>query len=328
MEAPLALTSALVLAFGLDYLVGDPRCLPHPVRAIGKSASYLERVFLHFCRRPWTQRAAGVAMTIFLAGGAFVLTALAVHYGYRFHFILGFFLTVYLLYSMLAMKDMVRHVMAVYEALEKEDLVGARERVGFLVSRDTADLSEEGVVKAALESLFENTADGVVAPLFYGALGGVSLAVLYKVVNTLDSMIGYKNQRYYYLGWAAARSDDLLSYLPARLTALAFMLSGYLCRYNWKKGWRVLLQDRKKHESPNSAWPEAAGAGVMDLRLGGSDYYRGVKVNRPLLNESGRVPRRSDLLAALALFRRTTLVALLGALLVALLAGLYGGGPI
>ncbi len=326
MVEPLTLLSALLLAFGLDYVVGDPRWFPHPVRVIGKSVSYLERLFLHISRSPWTQRTAGVAMVIFLGGGAFVLTTLAVNYAYRFHFLLGFVLTVYLLYSMLSMKDMAGHVMDVYKALENGNLVEARGRVGFLVSRDTANLSEEGVVKAALESLFENTADGVVAPLFYGALGGAPLAVLYKAVNTLDSMIGYKNTRYYYLGWAAARLDDLLSYLPARLTAVAFILSGYIYRYNWRKGWVVLLSDRKKHESPNSAWPEAAAAGVMDLRLGGADYYKGVELNRPFLNESGREPQRSDLLSGLALFYRTTMFVLFGALLLALIAGFCWGG--
>ncbi len=321
MLEPFALFAALLFAFILDYVVGDPRWLPHPVRLIGRGVNRLEGFFLHTCRSPRSRKAAGAAMTVLLVGAALALTVLAIYYGYRLHFWIGFSLAVYLLYSMLSMKDMVGHVMEVYEALQEGDLDGARTRVGFLVSRDTADLSEEGVAKAALESLFENTADGVVAPLFYGALGGAPLAVLYKVVNTLDSMIGYKNERYYYLGWAAARTDDLLSYLPARLTALAFIGSGLFGGNNWRKGWLVLLQDRKKHESPNSAWPEAAAAGVMDLRLGGADYYGGLELNRPVLNESGRDPRRSDLLQGLALFRRTTIMALWGALLLALLAG-------
>lgn len=325
MEKTFVLISALIMAFLLDNILGDPRWLPHPVRAIGKAITCLELFFLRFCRAAWSQRVAGAAMTFLIAGGAFILTGLAISLSFRFHFFLGMVLSVYILYSMLAMKDMIRHVMEVYEALDHNDLVEARKRVGLLVSRDTADLSEEDVVKAALESLFENTGDGVVAPLFYAALGGAPLVVLYKAVNTLDSMIGYKTERYYYLGWAAARTDDILNYIPARLTALAFMLSGCLCRCSWKKVWVVLLNDRKKHESPNSAWPEAAGAGVMGLRLGGTDYYGGIQVTRPQLNETGRIPYRGDLLPALALFRKTSLIALLGALMVVFLTVLCRG---
>jgi len=319
MEETFILISAMVIAFILDYILGDPRWLPHPVRVIGKAISCLELFFMRFCRAAWSQRVAGATMTILIAGGAFLITVLAINYSFSFHFILGMVLTVYILYSMLAMKDMIRHVMDVYEALDRNELVEARRRVGFIVSRDTEGLSEEDVVKAALESLFENTGDGVVAPLFYTALGGAPLVVLYKAVNTLDSMIGYKNERYYYLGWAAARTDDILNFIPARLSALAILLGGFLCRFNWKRGWVVLLRDRKKHDSPNSGWPEAAGAGVMGLRLGGTDYHGGVQVTRPLLNETGRIPYRGDVLPALALFRVTSIISLLGALMVVFL---------
>ncbi|MDO9535729.1 MAG: adenosylcobinamide-phosphate synthase CbiB [Bacillota bacterium] len=325
MEEPFVLISALVIAFILDYILGDPRWLPHPVRLIGKAITCLELFFLRFCRAAWSQRVAGAAMTFLIAGSAFIFTVLAINLFFRFHFLLGMVLTVYIFYSMLAMKDMIRHVMDVYKALDRNDLVEARKRVGFIVSRDTADLSEEDVVKAALESLFENTGDGVVAPLFYAALGGAPFVVLYKAVNTLDSMIGYKNERYYYLGWAAARTDDILNFIPARLAALAIMLGGCLCGCSWKKGWAVLLRDRNKHESPNSAWPEAAGAGVMDLRLGGTDYHGGVQVTRPLLNETGRIPHRGDMLPALALFRITSVITLLGALMVVILMFLCRG---
>lgn len=314
---------ALILAFGLDLLAGDPRFLPHPVRAIGGAVLLLEKLARRFFQSAAGLRFAGLAVVVLVAGGSAAAAFLALKCAFRLHFLAGMALSAYLYYAMLAAGDMRQHVRAVEEALAGADLALARERVGLLVSRDTSALSEEGIVRAALESLFENTADGVVAPLFYAALGGPALAVLYKAVNTMDSMLGYKTPRYYYLGWAAARADDLLSYLPARLTALLFILAGAPggrdWRRGWKRGWRALLEDRKKHESPNSAWPEAAAAGVLGIRLGGRDCYGGREKSRPLLNEAGRPPSRRDFTPALALFKKVSCLALITALALFLL---------
>jgi adenosylcobinamide-phosphate synthase len=305
---------ALVLAFGLDLLLGDPRCLPHPVRAIGRAVLLLEGLARRFFHSAAGLRFAGAAIVLLVAGGSAAAVHYALKYAFILHFLAGMLLLIYLYYAMLAVGDMLRHVRAVEAALAGEDLPLARKRVSLLVSRDTALLGEEGVVRAALESLFENAADGVVAPLFYAALGGPALAVLYKAVNTMDSMLGYRTPRYYYLGWAAARADDLLSYIPARLTALLFILAGMLGRLNWKKGWRTLLQDRKKHDSPNSAWPEAAAAGVLDIRLGGRDRYHGKEISRPVLNNSGKPPCCWDFARAFALFKGVSLLALIASL--------------
>ncbi len=310
---------ALVLAFGLDLLLGDPRCLPHPIRAIGRAILIFEGLARRWFHSAAGLRFAGAAIVLLVAGGSAAAVFYALKYAFYLHSLPGMLLFIYLYYAMIAAGDMLRHVRAVEDALTGDDLPLARERAGLLVSRDTSALGEEGVVRASLESLFENAADGVVAPLFYAALGGPALAVLYKAVNTMDSMLGYKTPRYYYLGWAAARADDLLSYIPARLTALLFILAGALGRLNWEQGWRVLLQDRKKHDSPNSAWPEAAAAGVLGIRLGGRDYYQGQEAHRPLLNSSGRPPCRRDFAPALALFKGVSLLALLAALALALM---------
>ncbi len=312
---------ALALAFGLDLLLGDPPFPPHPVRAIGKTVLILERLARRLFRSPAALRLAGAAIVLLVAGGPAAAIFFALKYAFSLHFLPGTLFSIYLYYALIAAGDMLRHVRAVEAALAGGDLPLARKRAGLLVSRDTAELDEEGVVRAALESLFENTADGVVAPLFFASLGGPALAVLYKAVNTMDSMLGYKTPRYYYLGWAAARADDLLGYIPARLTALLFILAGIPARLNWKEGWSTLLRDRKKHESPNSAWPEAAAAGVLGIRLGGRDHYHGQEISRPFLNSRGRPPCRRDFAPALALFKGVSFLALIAALLLMLLLG-------
>jgi len=321
--SPAVLQAAVLpLAFLLDFLVGDPRWLPHPVRLIGRVAGVLEKTALSLAKHPLGQRLAGGALVFLVAAGSFFLTRLLLAAAYGGHPLLGFLFAAYVLYAMLAVKDMITHIRPVLEALERENLPLARERVSWLVSRDTGSLDEEGVLRASLESLFENTADGVVAPLFYAGLGGPALAVLYKAVNTLDSMIGYKNERYYYLGWAAARLDDLLSFIPARLTALLYLFSGALFgkrKGQWKDAWRVLQRDRHKHESPNSAWPVAAAAAVLGVRLGGVDEHQGIRISRPLLHQEGRPPGRADLSAGLELFRRCCWLSAGGATLLSLL---------
>lgn len=293
---------AFAAGFGLDLLLGDPRRLPHPVRGMGRATQLLEKVLRAVFSSPAGERFAGVVIVICIAGGSFWVVHYSLKYAFLLHPALAFMLAAYLYYAMLAVKDMVKHVQQVKSFLLKNDLPRARKCVGFIVSRDTERLTEEEIARASLESLFENTADGVVAPLFYAALGGPALLVFYKAVSTLDSMLGYKNARYFYLGWAAARLDDLLSYIPARLTALAYLAVGSLKGARWQHMWSLLRRDGGKHDSPNSAWPEVAAAGVLGLRLGGLDYHGGKAVQRPLLNAAGRPPRPDDLQPAINLF--------------------------
>lgn len=312
---PVWLPLSLIVAFGLDLLTGDPRVFSHPVVVIGRTARFLEQLLRRCFKGPRQEIISGALLVILSAGGFSALTLVTVSTACKLQPFLGFVLCTYILYTMIAVGDMVKHIENVVAALTEGSIELARHRVSLLVSRDTSVLDEEGIIRAALESLFENTSDGVVAPLFYAALGGPALVVLYKSVNTLDSMVGYKNRRYYYFGRAAARCDDFLSFIPARLTAFMFLLAGILTGYPWKRGLAALRRDRKKHESPNSAWPEAAAAGLLGIHLGGPVSYHGVMIKRPFLNEQGRPPRRKDLIEGLALFRRASCLALGGALL-------------
>ncbi|MEW5784460.1 MAG: adenosylcobinamide-phosphate synthase CbiB [Bacillota bacterium] len=307
--------AALGLAFALDLLLGDPRRLPHPVRWIGWGVSLLERVLRFFFKGARAERIGGVLLVLLVAGGGYLASAAALAAAGRLSHFVELALAAYLVYVTVAVKDMGRHVKAVARALREENLPLARTRVALLVSRDCAAMEAGAIAGAALESLFENTADGVAAPLFYAALGGPALAILYKAVNTMDSMVGYKNERYRHFGWAAARLDDLLGYIPARLSALAFLAAGCMPGVQWRRDWAVLMADRRKHDSPNSAWPEAAAAAVLDLRLGGPAVYGGVTVARPYLNGTGRSPGMPDLARGMALFYRTAVLILAAALL-------------
>jgi adenosylcobinamide-phosphate synthase len=319
---------APALAFATDLLLGDPRRLPHPVRMIGWCIRVLEKLLRSFLKGPQAkrERASGMILVFLVAGGAYLISAAALQVAGWVSPFLELAVATYLIYVCISVKDMGRHIRAVDGALLQKNLPLARARVSLLVSRDCAAMGAGEVAGAALESMFENTADGVAAPLFYAALGGPALAILFKAVSTMDSMVGYKNERYLHFGWAAARLDDVLVFIPARMCAYLFLATGLFqgdCR---RRVATILKEDRRKHDSPNSAWPEAAAAAVLNLRLGGPAIYGGVTVDRLHLNATGRAPGPHDLRRGLTLFYRTSVltwvVALFLAGAVALIRGL------
>jgi len=300
--------SAFMLAYLLDGLIGDPPRFPHPVRLLGAVIEGLEKISRRLFRSEAGLKAAGALIVIIAAGGSLLSALFLIELAYRIHYLAGWVLEIYILFTVLAGGDLRKHVAAVGRELQSGRLERAQSSVALLVSRDTGRLNESGVSRAALESLFENSADGLVAPLFFAALGGAPLAVLYKAVNTLDSMLGYITEEYRAIGFFSARLDDILSYIPSRLTAGLLILAG-AAEGASRCGLKVLLKDRRKHSSPNSAWPEAAAAGVLGLKLGGSDYYCGRLKEQPLINAAGRDPVPADIERGLALFRRVSIMA-------------------
>jgi len=287
----------ILLAVLLDLLLGDPRWLPHPVRLIGWLAARLETL----TRAILPPRAAGVLTAVAVvaaAGGAawgLVRLAGAIHPycadGVR----------IALIYTALAARDLARHSMSVYRALAEGDLPEARKRVSLIVGRDTADLDERGVTRAAVESVAESIVDGVTAPLFFAVIAGPVGAMVYRAINTLDSMFGYKNERYHRFGWASARLDDAANFIPARLTAPLVCLAALLLRdrlFGRAQGgpersrmdraaqsWKVLRRDARNHPSPNSGFAEAAVAGALGVQLGGLNYYFGKPSARPVIGD-------------------------------------------
>ncbi|HED24540.1 MAG TPA: cobalamin biosynthesis protein CobD [Firmicutes bacterium] len=314
MDRPLFFAAAFTVAYCLDLLLGDPQGWPHPVRLLGKFIASLEGAARKICQSPAGLKAAGVAIVIIAAGGSAAVVFLVLRAAYSFNPACGLLVEIYILYSVLAGGDLGSHIGRVESPLWEGFSEQARSAVAMLVSRDTEALDESGIARSALESLFENSSDGLVAPLIYAAFLGPVGAVFYKAINTLDSMIGYRTEKYAALGCFAARADDLLNFIPARLTALLIVALGLL-RGRAGLAWQVLIRDRRNHDSPNSAWPEAAAAGYLGVRLGGADFYGGEKIERLPINTAGRSPQRSDLREGLDLFGRLSLVAFILALL-------------
>lgn len=318
MEKVYFTLAALVAAYILDYMIGDPRSWPHPVRLLGKIIEIGELTARRLFKTPAGLKVGGGLILFVTCLGSVALVIALVRLAYSLHPAAGFIVEVYIIFTTLAGGDLRSHVLAVKKKLERSDMPGARGAVAFLVSRDTAELDESGVARAALESLFENSADGLVAPLFYTAIGGPAAAVFYKTVNTLDSMLGYKTEELKDIGFFAAKTDDILSFIPARLTALYIILAGLL-HGKWQRGLTVLLADRSKHQSPNSAWPMAAAAGVLGVGFGGRDYFRGDVIERPRINAAGKAALGSDINRGLNLFRSISVLALFTMLLLAYL---------
>lgn len=303
----------LLTAFGLDLWLGDPRRLPHPVVAIGKLVNLLEGVLYD---SSLSRRVAGGV----LVGGVLLATGLAaailINAAGGLHLWLGSLASVWLAYTCLAVRELHRQTALVVDALNEGDLVSARSHLGMIVGRDTAQLDASGILRACVETMAENTADGIVAPLFYLAVGGPVGGLLYKAVNTMDSMIGYRNEHYLEFGWAAARLDDLMNWLPARLTALLMIAGSFLLNLNGWQAWRIMRRDASKHASPNAGYPEAAAAGALGIQLGGSSRYFGKELVKATLGDADRELDATIFRKMVSLMYVTSLLAL------ALLAGL------
>lgn len=303
---------AIVTGFALDLLFGDPQQLPHIVRGMGRLIAALER------RLPRTV-GGGVALVIIVTLLSYLLPLGLVLAAYHYRPWLGFLLESFLAFQLLAARSLQRESMKVYRRLTAGDLPGARRDLSMIVGRDTAALDEAGICRAAVETIAENTADGVTAPLLYLAVGGAPLGSFYKSVNTLDSMLGYKNERYIKLGRAAARTDDVCNYLPARLAALLMIAAAFLLGYDAGAAFRIWQRDRRQHPSPNSAQTEAVAAGALGLRLAGPSCYQGIITDKPYLGDDRRQIEPEDIKRANRLMYLTAWLSLVLALLLRLI---------
>ena len=289
--------AALLLGCLLDLLFGDPHWMPHPVRAMGGITALLERPlrFL-FPKGPKGELAAGAALVVLAAGISTGAAVLALWLCRRIHPLLAFAAETLLCYQLLAARSLRDESLKVYRALRDGALEEARRAVSMIVGRDTDRLDRDGVARAAVETVAENASDGVAAPLLFLAIGGAPLGVFYKAVNTMDSMVGYKNDRYLYFGRAAARLDDAVNFLPARLAGVLMCLAARPAGFDGKNAWKIFLRDRKKHKSPNSAHTEAAAGGALDIQLGGSSFYFGKRVEKPTIGDPLRPVEPADIL--------------------------------
>ena len=290
----ISLEYQILIAIVLDQLLGDPRWLPHPVRIIGAACSGCERL----TRAVLPPVAAGISSVLLVLGLTGAATWGLIAGANLLHPWLGTAASVAILYTTIAPRDLVRHSTEVYTSLKDGNLPEARQRVSMIVGRDTANLDEAGVARAAVESVAESMVDGVTAPLFFALLGGPLAAMLYKAINTMDSMFGYKNDRYLKFGWAAARLDDLANFVPARLTSLMIPAAAFPLRLDPKRSLLILLRDRFAHASPNSGHSEAAVAGALGVQLGGPNSYFGTVVEKPAIGDATRPLEAQDILRA------------------------------
>lgn len=304
------LAAAVFLGFILDLLIGDPHFLYHPVRFIGWMITKTEGLIRRFCREKEEKLLAGGVFLVFvITGGTMLLSWGLLELFFRFSEMAGFFLTVIFCWQLLAVKSLRAESMKVYRELQKGDLAGARTAVSMIVGRDTERLSGEQVAKAAVETIAENTSDGVIAPLFYMAIGGPVLGFFYKAVNTMDSMVGYKNERYLYFGRAAAKLDDVLNYIPARLSAWLMILVSFLLGMDWKNAVKIYRRDRYNHASPNSAHTEAVCAGALGLKLAGDAWYFGRLCKKKTIGDETRGAEPEDIRRACRLLYGTAVLA-------------------
>ena len=273
----------ILIAVGLDALCGDPRWLPHPVQAIAKLALAIEEPLRRTISNP---KYAGIVATIAVVGGTAGCCAALLWIATMIHPLLGDLVAIFILYTTLAARDLSRHARAVEQPLHEGDLPQARQQVAMLVGRDTDQLGEDEITRATVESVAENTVDGVTAPLLFALFGGPIFAMSYKAINTLDSTFGYKNERYLHFGWASARLDDVANFIPARISALLVPVAAKLLKLDAKQAWAIMCRDRHNHPSPNGGQIEAAMAGAMNVRLGGENSYFGKSSFRPYMGEA------------------------------------------
>ena len=278
----------------LDLLFGDPVWLYHPVRLIGNWISWGERKLRKVCGTHLT--AAGGVLWVLTAGMAFAIPFGLLALAGWIHPALRFLLETLWCFQILAAKCLASESRKVYDRLKARDLPGARKAVSMIVGRDTEKLTEEGVTKAAVETVAENTSDGVTAPLIYLLIGGAPLGFLYKAVNTMDSMLGYKNDRYLYFGRIPAKMDDVFNYIPARVTALLMTISAFLTGLDGKNAWKIYRRDRKKHASPNAAQTESVCAGALGVRLAGDAVYFGKLYKKEFIGDALRSIEPEDII--------------------------------
>ena len=303
-------TCAVLLGFLLDWIFGDPQKLPHPICAVGKLVSLSEKLLRRiFPKTPRGLTAAGVLLWIIVCGVSFAVPFFLLRWLRDVNFWLGFSVEALLCWTLFARKSLADAGVHVYSALD-ESLDAGRRAVAMYVGRDTGALDKEGVIKAAVETVAENTTDGVVSPMIFMLIGGAPLGFLYKAVNTLDSMVGYHNDKYEYLGKFSARMDDVFNFIPARLTAACMIAGAGMLHLDNRNALRIYRRDRNGHKSPNAGQTESVCAGALHVQLGGDASYFGKTVKKAAFGDPDREINRGDILRSIDLMTAASVLAL------------------
>ncbi|MCM3799037.1 adenosylcobinamide-phosphate synthase CbiB [Caldibacillus thermoamylovorans] len=305
--------SAITLAYIIDRIVGDPPSWPHPVKWMGSLISLLDKHWNRGKARKWR----GFAMVVLILFLVLLVTSCITFIAYRIHIVAGVLMEAVLISTTIAQKGLQDAALEVYRPLQDHQLDEARKKLSYIVGRDTNQLDEREITRGAVETVAENTSDGVTAPMFWAFVGGAPLAFVYRAVNTCDSMVGYINDRYHEFGFASAKLDDLMNWIPARLTGMLMILVNKTLQGSKKEAWQLLFRDAGNHPSPNSGWCEAAAAALLGVQLGGRNTYKGVVSRRALIGNSLRPLTSNDITETIKILKRTSL---------AFLILLWGGG--
>ncbi|OAT31342.1 adenosylcobinamide-phosphate synthase [Buttiauxella brennerae ATCC 51605] len=304
-----------LLAWGaawlLDYWFGDPPHWPHPVRWIGNLISVAQRAIRHCCKTELALKIGGGVLWLVVVGTTWGVSWGLLHIANLVSPWLGWLVEVWMIYTVLAARCLGDAAMEVYRALKDGTLAESREKLSWIVGRDTSQLERPQITRAVVETVAENSVDGVIAPLFFLMLGGAPLAMAYKAVNTLDSMVGYKTEKYRAIGMVSARLDDVANFIPARLSWLLLSISAWCVRADFRRALHIGWRDRYQHSSPNCAWPEATVAGALGIRLGGPNTYFGERVEKPWMGDERRGIALDDITRTIQLMMLASLQALL-----------------
>lgn len=272
------------IAMIIDFILGDPSWLPHPIIYIGKLIGKLEKIFRKRFENNYKLKICGGLMVIIVCFTTYIIPYILLRFSminiYLFHI-----LNILIIWTTLAAKSLKKAAMEVYDGLEKDDINEARLKLSYIVGRDTENLTKEEIIRADVETVAENTADGIIAPMFYAIIGGAPLAMMYKGVNTMDSMVGYLNEKFKNIGFFPAKVDDVFNFIPARITGILMCLMAFVVKGNILKAFKIMIRDRKNHKSPNCAYPEAATAAALKIQLGGTNVYFGETIYKPTIGD-------------------------------------------
>ncbi|PGL68814.1 adenosylcobinamide-phosphate synthase CbiB [Bacillus sp. AFS055030] len=312
----------IVFAYLIDRIIGDPRILLHPVVIIGKFISRLEKAIRFFTVKEKYMKLAGLLFPILIAGGSYLIITLVLYGLDQLNHVYSVIVEIWLISTTIATKGLADAGLEVFRHLKNQDLRAARKSLGMIVGRDTENLEESEISRGAVETVAENIVDAIISPLCFALIGGAPLAMFYRAVNTLDSMVGYKNEKYQNLGWASARLDDLLNYLPARLTFGMMLLACLIKRLDVLGAWKMMKRDAKLHPSPNSGYPEATIAGALQIQLGGTNYYFGKVSERAKMGEPLRKIKADDILLTVIVMKTTSIICVVLFMLLSILVEL------
>ena len=312
-----------LFAFLVDIVVGDPRSRMHPVVLVGNLISRLEKLLYHEADTDNKKMVKGALLAAFVLVFAYHMAYLLVQLSSQAgNPLLDTMVQALILSFTISPRSLSEAGRELFQLLEDGNLEKARFKVGWIVGRDTDKLSPAEVTRATVETIAENTVDGVIAPLFFFAVGGVPLAVLYRAANTMDSMLGYKNDRYLFFGRVPARLDDILNYIPARICGVLFVISAMLLGFDYRAAWRIMLRDARKHPSPNGGWAEASVAGALGIRLGGYNSYFGKQHFRAYMGDPLKELQQGNIMECIRLMYSASILFLLGAYILELLLAL------